>query len=76
MDIMLHLTGLVFMPFMAYILFMGVRDIFSEIDGQFMSHRTVKARHKTSSGIPLIYEFTAQRHNQTYCFKESNTPIS
>lgn len=58
MDIMLHLTGLIFIPFMAYILFMGMRDIFLEIDRQFMSRKTVKGHHKTSYKIPRIYEFT------------------
>ncbi len=59
MDIMLHLTGLVFIPFMTYILFMGMRDIFSEFNRQFISHRTDKSRHQTSCEIPRIYEFTA-----------------
>lgn len=54
MDILLHLTGLVFIPLMAYILFMGMRDIFSEIHMQFMPRKTIQGLHKVS------YEFTAQ----------------
>jgi len=58
MDILLHLTGLAFIPFMAYILFMGIGDIFSEINIQFMPHKTVKAFHKISCKKPRIYQFT------------------
>ncbi len=60
MDILLHLTGLVFIPLMAYMLFMGMRDIFSEIHLQFMPRKTIQGLHKISYEIPQIYEFTAQ----------------
>ncbi len=49
MDLLLHITGLAFIPLMAYILYSGMEDIISELTVQFMSQRTKK--------ISRIYKF-------------------
>lgn len=49
MDLLLHITGLAFIPLMAYILYLGIDDIISELTVQFMPQRTKE--------ISQIYKF-------------------
>jgi len=64
MDILLHMVALTFLPIMAYILFLGIKDIFSEIRDQFSSGRITPPSRAIH--LPI----------QSYYLVESNTPIS
>lgn len=49
MDILLHITGLAFIPIVIYILFMGLKDIFSQWPHQF----TVRFTTQWQNSAPL-----------------------
>lgn len=58
MDILLHITGLAFIPIMIYILFLGAQDIISVLHDQFAPQWKRATTNKNSCNSHQIYEFT------------------
>jgi len=58
MDILLHITGLAFIPIMIYVLLLGVQDIISVVRDQFAPHWKMSTAHRNSGTSHEIYEFT------------------
>jgi len=58
MDILLHITGLAFIPIMIYVLLLGVQDIISVVRDQFAPHWKMSPAPKNSGASHEIYEFT------------------
>lgn len=54
MDILLHITGLAFMPFMVYILYLGVRDIIHVLHDQFAPQWKRPAYNQTLPYSPYL----------------------
>lgn len=58
MDMLLHITGLAFIPIMIYILFLGLRDIIYALRDHFSQQRKEITTNKDTNTPFQLYEFT------------------